>query len=188
MPSTGVFTAHPRRASNGPDDFRDGLVQERELGNVATIAINRAAAVAGEDRLLDPNAPSFVRISQIRILDGTPSNEKYSNLREGLRTGPLPRFPLHGPRIENGPKSASGRMDRDARTLGMKLKIGPAVLGRYFVDASHNPRRRTRAVEPERRHRKETASSDREPRGLDLRTLTGDRFHRAPPDGGHDAG
>src|SRR5256886_12816561 len=188
MPSIHGVSAHPPGASNGPDDFRDGLVQERELGNVAATAIDRAAAVAGKDRLLDPNAPSFVRISQIRVLDGTPSTEKYSNLREGLRTGPLPRFPLHGPRIENGPKSASGRMDRDARTLGMKLKIGPAVLGRYFVDASHashNPRRKTRAVE---RNRKATASSDREPRGLDLRTLTGDRFHRAPPDGGHDAG
>ena len=179
------ISAHPPGASNGPDDFRDGLVQERELRNVATIAINRAAAVAGEDRLLDPNAPSFLRISQIRILDGTPSNEKYSNLREGLRTGPLPRFPLHGPRIENGPKSASGRMDREARTLGMKLKIGPAVLGRYFVDASHNPRRRTRAVE---RERKATASSDREPRGPDLWTVPRDRFHRAPSDGSHDAG
>src|SRR5437879_12695949 len=148
MPSIHGVSAHPPGASNGPDDFRDGLVQERELGNVAAIAIDRAAAVAGKDRLLDPNAPSFVRISQVRVLDGTPSNGKYSNLREGLRTGPLPRFPLHGLRIENGPTTASGRLARDARTLGMKLEIGPAVLGRYFVDASnasHTPPRKPQA-------------------------------------------
>src|SRR2546429_8147782 len=63
------------------------------------------APVAGKHGLLDPNPPSFVCVAQILVLDGAPPNQEFANLREGLRTRPFPRFPLHGPRFENGSKA-----------------------------------------------------------------------------------
>src|SRR6266550_9267778 len=92
------------RRSPRADGCRYGLVQERELGNVAAVAVNGPAPIAGKHGLLNPNPPSFVGVAQILVLNGPPPNQEFSNLREGFRTRPFPRFPLHGPGFENGSK------------------------------------------------------------------------------------
>src|SRR5213076_2594574 len=92
------------RRSPRADGCRYGLVQKRELGNVAAVAVNGPAPVAGKHGLLDPNPPGFVGVAWILVLNGAPPNQEFSNLCEGLRTRPFPRLPLHRLGFKNGSK------------------------------------------------------------------------------------
>src|SRR5438270_6251268 len=84
------------RRSPPADGCRYGLVQKRELGNVAAVAVNGPAPVAGKHGLLNPNPPSFVGVAQILVLNGPPPNQELSSSVRAFGLAPFHVFPCTG--------------------------------------------------------------------------------------------
>src|SRR5437773_9829178 len=77
------------RRSPRADGCRYGLVQKRELGNVAAVAVNGPAPVAGRHVILDPSQPGLVGVDYILVLNDAPPNQESLTRCEDLRSRPF---------------------------------------------------------------------------------------------------